>query len=150
MRVQYSQLAVSRAECAKYIRQQMLQKDRLPLATLYKLKFITMSDISTPTSQILIGRMLLHDEEMRYILSSNSQGYVVMHLSMKTEMTHLNDLDICRTVSTQLILPLSMNKRTPNAIHIPDYFSKASSIIPNEVTWEFLNQVYAPAKFPVL
>ncbi len=149
MQVRFSQLAVSRLECANYIRKQLLQRDRLPLKPLYKMKFVTMSDISTPTSQILIGRLVFHDEDMRYILSS-TQGRVVMHLSMRSETTRLSDMDISRTITTQMMLPLSMDKRTPDTIHIPSHFSKEPSTIPNEVTWEFLNQVYSPARFPIL
>ncbi len=138
MRFRFSHLAVSRAECAKYMQNEFKQRDRLPLSQLYRINFLTMTDISSHTSQHLIGRLLYYDTELWYFLTS-AYGHVDLHLTSKTEpnVAHIE-------------LPLSMDKRTPNSIYVPPAFSKHPGIIPNEVTWEFLNQVYSSTKFPTL
>lgn len=96
-----------------------------------------MTDISTPTSQHLIGRLMYDNRELWYILTG---GYrqVELHLTSKTA-----------TVG-HILLPLSMDKETPQTIHIPSHFSKNQAVIPNEVTWEFLYQLYTPLQFPIL
>lgn len=159
IRVRFSQLAVSRNDCKMFITNQLKTRDRLcvkvidslpesdqitymPITILHKMQFITMEDISTPTTQRLIGRLSMHDEEMRYILTS-ANGDVILYIMSKE--TH------CNQVKTRFVLPLSMDTRATYAICVPPSFSKAPMTIPNEVTWEFLHQLYSPAaKFPSL
>lgn len=159
IRVRFSQLAVSRNDCKMFITNQLKTRDRLcvkvidslpesdlitymPITLLHKMRFITMEDISTPTSQRLIGRLSMNNEEMRYILTS-ANGDVILYIMSKE--THSNQ------VKTRFVLPLSMDTRATHAICVPPSFSKSPMTIPNEITWELLQQVYSPCtKFPSL
>lgn len=136
-RSRISHLAVSRAECRKYI-QHHFHKDRFDLDPLYNLQFLTITDISTSTHPRLIGRLrLTHtDSEMWYIITTQNRR-ITLHLIPKHT----------RHVTQQLALPLSMDVRAPSTIYIPPSFSKTVHI-PNEVTWEFLSILYT--KFPTL
>lgn len=157
IRVRFSQLAIPRQQCKQFIQQKLQAKDTLcvkvinsnpesdhisymPLTLLHQIRFLTMEDISTPTSQRLIGRLILHGEELRYILANTSTD-VVLFITPK---------DNSSLVTTRIVLPLSMDCRTNHAIHVPSSFSKTPNTIPNEITWEFLNELYTPRKFPNL
>lgn len=158
--VRFSQLAVPRMDCKMFIANQLKTKDRLcvkvidtlpesdqitymPMTILHKIRFITMEDISTPTSQRLIGRMQRDGEELRYILTS-ANGDVFLYMLSK-------DTDHASYVTTRMVLPLTMDSRAVHAICVPPSFTKDTMTVPNEVTWEFLHQLYSPStKFPSL
>lgn len=162
IRVRFSQLTVPRHQCKRFIEERLRSRDNLcvkvidthpesdhisymPLSLLHEIQFLTMEDISTPTTQRLIGRLMMNDEESRYILASTNTD-VVLYIHPKNDGT---------LVTTRIVLPLSMDARTAHAIHVPQAYSNAANTVPNEITWEFLNQLYSPhtkydPKFPAL
>lgn len=162
IRVRFSQLAIPPAQCKRFMQEQLaIRKDKLcvkvidthpetdlvsfmPLKLLREIKFLTMEDISTPSYQRIIGRLIMHGEESRYYMTS-SHGDVILYISPK----HDGSL-----VTSRIVMPLSMDPRSAFAIHVPQSFSRAPHIIPNEITWEFLHELYCPSsecsKFPIL
>lgn len=153
IRVRFSQLAIPRQQCKLFIQERLRSRDHLcvkvidsqpesdqisymPIHLLHEIKFLTMEDISTPTSQRLIGRLVMNDEESRYILASTNTD-VVLYIHPKNDGT---------LVTTRIVLPLTMDVRAAYAIHVPQEYSNARNTVPNEITWEFLNQLYTPQK----
>ncbi len=144
IRVQFSQLAVQRHQCKRFIRDQLHAPSELcvkvmttlpesdhisymPASLLQNIQFLSIQDISTPSAQCLTGKLRMHGEESHYLLISSS-AEVVLYIY---EEGH---------VRTRIVLPLSMDPRTYRAIHVPTMYSKNGAIVPNEITWEFIEQ----------
>lgn len=144
IRVLFSQLAVRRHHCRRFIQDQLRKRNDLcvkvmdtlpesdcvsymPVSLLQKIEFLSMQDISTPSVQCLIGKLKMDGEESPYILTSSSTDVVL----------YIYEDDLVRT---RIVLPLSMDARTSHTIHVPLVYSKNEHVVPNEITLEFLDQ----------
>lgn len=148
VQVRVSQLTIPARECKKYIRFRMAssmhkicvkvlhtrpesdQMSYMPLDVLNHASFVSMVDISSPSKQQLYGQMIWWNMPFEYIITSSNNDVIV------------NLIDDDGQVNTRLVLPLSMDPRSHNAIYIPQDYSKQVHTIPNEFTWEFLHCFY--------